>query len=459
MSKLPVSCIIGAGSSGLTTAKALKERGLPFDCFELSDDIGGNWYYNNPNKRSSAYRLLHIDSSKSRMQYSDFPMPAEYPNYCHHTQVLEYFRSYARYFGLRELVTFNTGVDHAQRQSNGTWRVRLSTGEERVYDALLVGNGHHWNPRWPEPPFPGTFDGLEMHSHDYRDAERFRGKNVLILGMGNSAMDISVECSYVANKVFLASRRGAHIIPKYLLGRPADQWVMPGIPWWIARIFLAPMLRLQVGRMEDYGLQKPDHRLMEAHPSVSSVILDRIAHGDVVPKPNIAELAGDHVRFADGSTEQIDAIVYCTGYKVSFPFFDEDFLAAPDNNLPLYLRMFKPGIDNLFFIGLLQPLGAIFPAAERQACLAAEYLCGRYALPSEAKMRATTAAEHAAMLRRFVKSKRHTMEVDFDAFMAQLNRESRVGARRAAATGNRLPVPPRAGRTPLLASESGSDKT
>ena len=174
------------------------------------------------------------------MEFSDFPMPAEYPNYCHHTQVLSYFRDYADHFGIREQVTFNTGVDHAQRLADGTWRVRLTTGEERSYDALFVGNGHHWNPRWPEPPFPGTFAGTTMHSHDYRDAEPFRGKNVLILGMGNSAMDISVECSYVADKVFLASRRSAHIIPKYLLGRPADQWVMPGIPWWISTKVLGP---------------------------------------------------------------------------------------------------------------------------------------------------------------------------------------------------------------------------
>ena len=243
-------------------------------------------------------------------------------------------------------------------------------------------NGHHWDPRWPEPAFPGHFDGTAIHSHYYRDAEAFRGKNVLVLGMGNSAMDISVECSYVANKVFLSARRGAYIVPKYLLGRPADKWVIPWMPFWLSRLVLGPMLRLQVGRMEDYGLPRPDHKLFEAHPSVSSVILDRVAHGDIRPKPNIAELAGDRVRFVDGSSEAIDAIIYCTGYKVTFPFFDEDFVSAPDNDLPLYLRMFKPGIDNLFFVGLMQPLGAIFPIAERQACLAGEYLCGRYALPS-----------------------------------------------------------------------------
>lgn len=440
MSELPHSCVIGAGSSGLTTCKALLERGLPFDCFEMSDDIGGNWYYNNPNKLSSAYRMLHIDSSKSRMQYSDFPMPDEYPNYCHHSQVLDYFRGYAEQFGLGERITFNTGVEHAERGADGAWNVRLSTGEQRRYDALFVCNGHHWDPNWPEPPFPGQLDGTVIHSHDYRDAAPFRGQNVLILGMGNSAMDIAVECSYVANKVFLAARRGAHIIPKYLLGRPYDTWTIPWLPWWMARWIFIPMLRLQVGRMQNYGLPRPDHRLLEAHPSVSTVILDRLAHGDIVAKPNIAELCGERVTFVDGSSEPVEAIIYCTGYKVTFPFFDPGFLAAPDNDLPLYLRIFKPGIDNLFFIGLVQPLGAIFPVAERQACLAGEYLCGRYALPSESEMHTVIERGRAAMFHRYVKSKRHTMEVDFDPYMRLLKREMRAGARRAARAGNRVPV-------------------
>ena len=451
MSELPLSCVVGAGSSGITTCKALLERGLPFDCFDRSDDIGGNWYYNNPNKLSSAYRMLHIDTSKSRMQYSDFPMPEEYPNYCHHSQVLAYFRSYADHFGVRERVTFNTGVEHAERGADRVWKVRLSNGEERRYDALFVCNGHHWDPRWPEPAFPGQFDGAVMHSHDYRDAAPFRGKNVLILGMGNSAMDIAVECSYVADKVYLAARRGAHIIPKYLLGRPADKWVIPGLPWWISRLGFVPMLWLQVGRMQDYGLPKPDHRLLEAHPSVSSVILDRIAHGDIVPKPNIAELCGERVRFVDNSSEPVDAIIYCTGYKVTFPFFDPSFLAAPDNDLPLFLRIFKPGIDNLFFMGLFQPLGAIFPAAERQACLVGEYLRGRISPPSEADMHAAIERDRTAMFRRYVKSKRHTMQLDFDAYMAGLKREMRTGARRAASAGNLLPVAPRA-RTAKVAA-------
>lgn len=442
MALLPKVCVIGAGSCGLTTCKALLERDIPFDCFDKSDDLGGNWYYKNPNGLSSAYRMLHIDSSKSRMQFSDFPMPDEYPNFAHHSQVLTYFRNYAEHFGLREHITFNTSVERAERDEHGRWQITLDNGEQKQYDALFVCNGHHWDPRWPEPSPPGEFNGTMIHAHDYIDAEPFRGKNVVTVGMGNSAMDIAVECSYVARRVLLSHRRGTHILPKYLLGRPVDKWAVPWMPWWIARYVLGFMLKLQVGRMEDYGLKKPEHMLFQAHPSVSSVILDRIAHGDITPKDDIAELQGDCVRFADGSVEEADVIIFCTGYKVTFPFFDETFIVAKDNDLPLFKRTFKPGMNNLFFIGLVQPLGAIFPIAEQQAVLAAEYLCGRYALPPEERMLDEMRKEREAMFRRFVKSKRHTMEVDFDLFLKGLQQEQARGRKRADEMGNRLPVEP-----------------
>ncbi len=440
MSTLPKVCVIGAGACGLTTCKTLIEHEIPFDCFDKSDNLGGNWYFNNPNGLSSAYRKLHIDTSKSRMQFSDFPMPEEFPNFAHHSQVLAYFHRYAERFDIKRHITFNTSIEHAEQTDDGTWCITLDDGQQRHYDALFVCNGHHWNPRLPEPLPPGEFHGTVMHAHDYIDAEPFRGRNVVTVGMGNSAMDISVECSYVADRVFLSHRRGAYILPKYLLGRPVDQWTVPWMPWRMARVISSFMLRLQVGRMEDYGLKKPDHGMLEAHPSVSSVILDRIAHGDIVPKDDITELQGDKIRFADGSVEPVDAIIYCTGYKVTFPFFDPTFIEAKDNDLPLYKRMFKPGVNNLFFIGLLQPLGAIFPIAEQQAVLAAEYLCGRYALPPEEQMLDAMRAERQTMFKRYVKSKRHTMQVDFHSFLQAMQQERKAGQKRAAATGNRLPI-------------------
>src|SRR6201996_1096419 len=151
MTSLPLVCVIGAGSSGIAAAKALHERGIPFDCFEKSDQVGGNWVFGNRNGMSSAYRSLHINTSRERMEYSDFPMPAAYPDFPHHTQIAAYFDAYVDHFGFRERIAFETGVAHAAR-ADGRWRVTLDTGEEREYDALLVANGHHWDPRWPEPP-------------------------------------------------------------------------------------------------------------------------------------------------------------------------------------------------------------------------------------------------------------------------------------------------------------------
>jgi dimethylaniline monooxygenase (N-oxide forming) len=91
MCPYPTAAVIGAGSSGIAAAKALHERGVPFTVFEASDRIGGNWVFGNRNGMSAAYRQLHINTSRDRMEYSDFPMPKSYPDYPHHTQIAAYF--------------------------------------------------------------------------------------------------------------------------------------------------------------------------------------------------------------------------------------------------------------------------------------------------------------------------------------------------------------------------------
>src|ERR1035437_4353162 len=414
---LPHVCVIGAGSSGIAAAKVLHQRGIPFDCFEKGDRVGGNWVLGNSNGMSSAYRSLHINTSRERMEYSDFPMPKRYPDFPHHTHIAEYFDDYVEHFGFRDHIVFNTGVERAEREADGTWTVTLGTGESRRYDALMVANGHHWDPRWPEPPFPGDFDGEVMHSHYYVDNEPLKNKNVLVLGMGNSAMDIAVESSFVADKTFLAARRGAWIIPKYMLGRPLDQQMNdPRIPYAIKQKIFKRMMLTTIGPPQRYGLPKPDHELGQAHPTVSSDILMRIAHGETPPTPTRTVLMGAGVNFPDAGGEPIDVIVYCTGYKVTFPFFAADFISAPDNDMPLFRRVFKPGVDNVFFIGLLQPLGAIMPLAETQSEWVAEYLLGDYAMPSEEDVRADIEREREAMFKRYVKSKRHNMQVDYDEY-------------------------------------------
>jgi hypothetical protein len=448
MADLPTVCVIGAGSSGIAAAKALHERGIAFDCYEKSDQVGGNWVFGNRNGMSSAYRSLHINTSRERMEYSDFPMPKAYPDFPHHTHIAQYFNDYVDRFGVRDKIVFETGVEHARREDDGVWTITLDTGKTRSYDALLVANGHHWDPRWPEPPFPGEFEGTQMHAHYYVDNEDFRDKNVVVVGIGNSAMDIAVESSFVARKTFLSSRRGAYVLPKYLFGRPLDQIGVNALtgrlPWGFRQAILATMYRIGVGKVQDYGLPEPDHKLGDAHPTISADFLNRIAHGEMSWKPNISALEGDRVRFEDGSTEQIDIIVYCTGYKVTFPFFDPEFLSAPENDLPLFRRVFAPGIENLAFIGLLQPLGAIMPLAEAQGRWLASYLRGEYRLPPLPDMVQDMRVERERMFRRYVASKRHTMQVDYDNYLYELGKELKAGAARARAAGFTLPVAHRA---------------
>jgi cation diffusion facilitator CzcD-associated flavoprotein CzcO len=430
-------CVIGAGSSGIAVAKALHQRGFAFDCFEKSDRVGGNWVYKNRNGMSAAYRSLHINTSRERMEFPDFPMPKSYPDFPHHTHIAAYFDAYVDHFGFREKITFETGVEHAAPNGAG-WEVTLDDGRTSAYDALIVANGHHWDPRWPEPAFPGMddFAGLQLHAHDYtgEDPNFFRDKRVVILGMGNSAMDIAVESSFSAAATYLASRRGAWVIPKYVFGRPLDQIsTQAGVPFRIRQRFMQAVLRIAVGDMERYGLPKPDHRPLEAHPTVSDDILSRVAHGEVTPKPNIARLTERTVVFADGSEVEADIVIYCTGYKVTFPFFDPELISAPDNDLPLFRRVFHPDRPGVYFIGLLQPLGAIMPLAAAQSEWVCDHLSGRYELPAPEEVRADIEAERRRMFKRYVASKRHTMQVDFDDYLADLEKERRRGAERARA--------------------------
>ena len=434
-------CVIGAGSSGIAAAKALHERGFDFDCFEKSDRVGGNWVYKNRNGMSSAYRSLHINTSRERMEFADFAMPKSYPDFPHHTHIAAYFDAYVDHFGFRDRITFQTGVERAAPAADGSWEVTTDDGETRRYGALMVANGHHWDARWPEPAFPGSdvFAGAQLHSHEYvgDDPDFFRGKRVVVLGMGNSAMDIAVESSFSATATYLAARRGAWVIPKYLFGRPLDQiFTLAGVPLWVRTRVMRTLLRIGVGDMRRYGLPQPDHGPLAAHPTVSDDVLSRLAHGEIAPKPNIARLTERTVVFADGSEVEADIVVYCTGYRVTFPFFDPDLISAPGNDLPLFRRVFHPRIPNVFFIGLLQPLGAIMPLAAAQSEWVCDYLSGRYALPAPAALRADMERERAAMFKRYVASKRHTMQVDYDDYLADLARERRRGAARARA--NRL---------------------
>ena len=276
---------------------------------------------------------------------------------------------------------------------------------------MLVANGHHWDPRWPEPAFPGAeeFSGEQIHVHHYREPDVLPGKRVLVLGIGNSAADIAVESSRIADETFIAMRRGAYVLPKYMQ-RQADRRGLeparsPRCRWRCSAFSSSRAARSSPpATRRPTACRSPTTSCFEAHPTVSSELLPRLGHGDIKVKPNIDRFrVAATVRFVDGSEEEIDLVVYCTGYKMTFPFFDPEVFSAPDNRLPLYRRVASVERPGLYFIGFIQPLGPIMPLAEAQAEWVADLLSGRASLPAPAEMRkeiADRGSEDAEALRR-----------------------------------------------------------
>ncbi|MBS0263159.1 MAG: NAD(P)-binding domain-containing protein [Planctomycetes bacterium] len=346
-------CVIGAGAAGLTVCRALRQHGIPFDCYEREHDVGGIFLYGQPN--SSLYQSTHLLSSKSTTEYPDFPMPADYPPCPHHSLVLEYFRSYARHFQLYDQIRFQTGVEQLIPSSTG-WSVRLAGERARSYRGVVIANGHYWDPVWPD--FRGKFSGTLLHSKQYKTPDVLLGKRVLVIGAGNSACDIAAEAVSVAKRVVLSIRRPVHFLPKLSFGKTGDataqQLIRWGMPLWMLRILSELGARVINGRPQDLGMGVPDHRIFESSVTVSTLVPYHVRHGDITIKPGVDELEGSSVRFADGSTEPFDVIVCATGFRVSFPFIDHRELNGPAGSPRLYLHQFHPHRNDLSVVGLFQ---------------------------------------------------------------------------------------------------------
>lgn len=427
--ELPV-CIIGAGSSGLCAVKAFKQRGIRFDCFESGSDIGGMWRYQNDNGRSSAYRSPHIDTSRQNLGYPDFPIPDHYPDYLSHYEVIEYLEAFVAHFGLRAHITFNLSVVDVMPRADGSWQVSLGDGTVRRYRAVVVANGHLWDPRMPQ--FPGLFDGEVVHSHHYRTATPYEGKNVLVVGIGNSAVDIAVDVCKTAHQTFLSTRRSAWILPKYIMGIPTDRWGgffarRLHLPTRWSRTLVHKLAYLVTGDQARFGVPRPTHPIWKEHATLSQELLPYCGHGWIKIRPDIARFDGGQVVFKDDSREQIDAIIYATGYKSTFPFLKPEVFKVEDGRVSLYRRMVPLSRPGLFMLGLIQPIGPTIPLVEVHATWLARVLDGSVRLPSQERMQAEVDAHRQKLATQYVGSARYTLEVDGLTYRRQLDRDMQYG--------------------------------
>jgi hypothetical protein len=420
-------CVIGAGPSGITALKNLLDEEIDVVAYDLNDRVGGNWLYNENISHSSVFETTHIISSKTLSQYEDYTWDDHDPNtpdYPSHTQLANYFQAYADRFNLTGHIEFETMVEKVERVGEELWRVTVTkNGDQRIeeFTHLVVCNGHHWDPRIPR--YPGEFTGEFIHSHAFKKAEPFRDKRVLVIGGGNSACDVAVETSRVSRKTAISMRRGYRIIPKFFFGKPSDI-IGEGMTWLPVKIrsMLSQFLiSIFIGSNERYGLQKPDHRFGQTHPTINDELLYRIRHGKIHPKVDIDNFEGKKVCFQDGTNEEFDVIVACTGYRITHPFFEKSLIDYSEGNVPLYLRMMHPEFADLFFIGLFQPLGCIWPGAELQAKIVARQLSGKWKRPDNIQKLVKRELDNPHYNQ--LNTPRHTITVDYHKFRRDLLKE------------------------------------
>jgi cation diffusion facilitator CzcD-associated flavoprotein CzcO len=421
-------CVIGAGPSGIAAAKALRAAGLDVVVYERNPEVGGNWIFKPGSSHSSVFETTHIISSKALSQYDDFPMPPEYPDYPGHAQLKAYFQSYAAHFGLLPHIRFGAEVRSAEPLAGGGWQVTLAEGRTERFSHLCVASGHHWKPRLTS--YPGQYTGELLHSHDFKSAAAYAGKRVLVIGGGNSACDIAVETGRISERTCISMRRGYWFIPKFMFGLPTDVLnlkLMRKLPRVIRQSAMKATLRLLQGRNRNYGLPEPEHGPLEAHPTINSELLYFIRHGCIFPKPDVQRWDGQRVRFVDGTAEEFDAVIAATGYETSYPYLPGAVGDYSGTEVPLYLKTFHPRLESLFFIGLVQPLGCIWPLADYQGRLVAKAIRGEWRRPTD--IDAAIRREMAYPDYAFSKTPRHAVEVDYHAYKKRLSQE--LAGRRA----------------------------
>ncbi|AIV38213.1 flavin-containing monooxygenase [Streptomyces sp. CCM_MD2014] len=426
-------CVIGAGLSGLAVGHALKERGIPFVCLEKAPDVGGIWRQPGAGERGPGYQTLHLNTAKQLTGYADFPMPDSYPLYPRHSQVAAYLRSFAEWAGLLDHVELRTEVVSVRQDADGLWTVvsRGADGAEtaRRFERVVVASGHHSEPALPDPLPAGadSFAGTILHSLDYRDGGDFAGRRVVVVGLGASAVDIAADLSRHAERTLLSVRRGLHIVPKQLFGMSVDE--IAEAPWWNEMSFaerrrwVEQALLVARGRLSDYGLPEPDHPVFSSATTLSDEILSRIRHGAVTPKPAIASFDGDRVVFADGGSEPADAVVYCTGFHMTFPFLPAGCPVSADGSVELYRRVVPADRPGLYFVGLVRPVGAITRLVEAQAEWVARLVDGAAVLPAADEMREEIGTYLTGIVQRYGRTEGASIQVDVGPYLAEL-RES-----------------------------------
>jgi len=416
--------VIGAGAGGLCAAKTLRENGVAATIFEIGSKVGGLWAYENDSGRSPAYRSLHINSEAKVSSFVDFPFPEGTPLYPNTAHMEAYFNAYTDHFKLREHIRFRSEVSGLVSQGEKVW-VELKSGERLLFDGVVVASGHQSIPRHPEE-IKG-FTGHYIHSHAYRVPTPYMDKRVVVMGLGNSGVDIAADVCSVTDATFVAVRSPVLVMPRMMFGAPQSRTLVkverPFLPWRVRVWLRTTLTRIFHGRMEQWGLKTPKTR---THPISHPTLIAHMAWGRVVARPGIKSAEGNTVTFTDGSVEQIDAIIAATGYLTDLPFIPADKNPLSGTWMNLYNRIVSPALPNVYFVGYFDVSGGSnIRMMDYQSEYVAAIASGRLQLPPETEMLKAIAKDREWHCKQWPDRPRYGLELDTLHYLKTLKRDYR----------------------------------
>ena len=424
-------CVIGAGPSGLTSLKNLLAAGIATECLERESVLGGNWAFGTGSSR--VFASTRLISSKTLTAFPDFPMPREWPAYPDHRQCLDYLRRYADHFGLNQHIALNTMVSAIVPVTNAAgrrqgWKITLSDGSCRHYAGIVLASGHNHVPRWPQ--IPGKFTGTLLHAADYKSPTvpvNLTGKRVLVIGGGNSGSDIAVDVSRQASVTLHSTRRAYHVVPRMVLGRPADlrgeRLLKMGAPLWLRRLVSQRAIARTIGLPSSHGLPTPDHRLWETHPVINDSLYKQIDAGRIIPMPDLLRFTESSVEFTDSRLEEIDVIIAATGYQLTFPGIDSGLLNSQEGLPRLHLHLLHPASADLAVVGMIQPDSGQWGITDLQAQVVTRMiLAERFAPRAYNWLTRQKQREPQPSTIHYLDSPRHALEVEHFRYSHELKR-------------------------------------
>lgn len=377
--------VVGAGPAGLSAMAALQDAGVSFEGIESHTGVGGIWNASNP--LSSVYDGLHMVTSRFT-SYLGPRMPDDWPLYPDHSQALEYFTTFAQDKDLTSRIQFAMRFQDAAKTPRGTWNVTLrrvddETVSQKEFRAIVFAVGAY---NKEQRLFPSTL--LEqaraaelpaIHSADYRNPAQYAGKNVLVIGSGNSGTDIAEKISGSARRTLLSVRTTPWINPLTIGGVPCDKLAADPslLPDWLGLQLFQFARRLSIGSFRRLGLKRPEHGLNDRTPTSDRGIVPAIRSGRVIARSNIVSLEGGVAQFSDPnhSPEKIDAVIFATGFSRKYPLLPTS--KSPDEQLLFFLfHRHEPGLAYLteligsrccwpIFAEQGRAIAAYFRAAER----------------------------------------------------------------------------------------------